>query len=293
MKKLCIYHGHCTDGFGAAWAVHKKFGEDVEFVAAQYGQEPPAVTDRDVMIVDFSYKRPVIDEMAKRARSILILDHHKSAREDLDGLQEPAGLWADWLAQVDDREEGESNVAAIFDMERSGAGLTWDYFHGHAIRPSLISYIEDRDLWLFQREGTREIHEVIASYPYTFGFFDFISVKCDHDPQSLILEGAGIRRKHLKDIDEMLKLTRSTMTIGGHLVPVANLPYTMASDAGNIMASEPGVPFAATYFETATDRVYSLRSVEGGEDVSVIAKTYGGGGHKHAAGFRTLRTEPV
>jgi hypothetical protein len=27
---ICIYHGNCADGFGAAWAVRRRFGGAVE-----------------------------------------------------------------------------------------------------------------------------------------------------------------------------------------------------------------------------------------------------------------------
>ena len=74
---LCIYHGNCADGFGAAWVVRKALG-DIDFHAGKYQAPPPDVTDKDVVIVDFSYKRPVLLEMAAKANSILILDHHKT-----------------------------------------------------------------------------------------------------------------------------------------------------------------------------------------------------------------------
>jgi hypothetical protein len=80
---LCIYHGNCQDGFGAAWTVRHALGDRVEFYPGIYQNEPPDVTGRDVIIVDFSYKRPVIEAMALKAHSILILDHHKSAVADL------------------------------------------------------------------------------------------------------------------------------------------------------------------------------------------------------------------
>lgn len=73
------------------------------------------------------------------------------------------------------------------------------------------------------------------------------------------------------------------MNIGGYNVPVSNLPYAMSSDAGHIMGK--GEPFAACYTDTEKGRVFSLRSSPEGVDVSEIAKQYGGGGHKHAAGF--------
>lgn len=57
---LCIYHGTCMDGFTAAWVVRKALGEGVEFYAATHGDPPPDVTGKNVIMVDFSYKRPVL-----------------------------------------------------------------------------------------------------------------------------------------------------------------------------------------------------------------------------------------
>lgn len=57
-------------------------------------------------------------------------------------------------------------------------------------------------------------------------------------------------------------------------------------DLGNMLAE--GEDFAAVFHEGADGwRHWSLRSKPGGADVSEIARAYGGGGHKHAAGFRT------
>ena len=50
---ICIYHGNCADGFGAAWVVRKALGADIEFHAATYGQPVPDVTGKNVVIVDF------------------------------------------------------------------------------------------------------------------------------------------------------------------------------------------------------------------------------------------------
>lgn len=163
-KILCIYHGNCADGFGAAWAVRHALRDGVEFHAGFYGNAPPDVAGRDVVLVDFSYKRPVIIEMAKAARSLLIIDHHKTAAEDLEGLmRSPPGGWPTWMENgplYDDEacyvDPPLDRVAALFDMNRSGAGLAWDYFHPRQPRPALIDHIEDRDLWRFKLPGTRE-----------------------------------------------------------------------------------------------------------------------------------------
>lgn len=257
---ICIYHGNCADGFGAAWVVRKALGE-IEFYPGTYQAVPPDVTGKDVMMVDFSYKRPVLLEMAEKANSILIIDHHKTAVEDLVDL--PA------------------NVTTKFDMGRSGAMLTWEHFFQNDSPPPLLLHIEDRDLWRFALPNTREIQANVFSYPYDFQVWDTLMAAA---PDALAKEGKAIERKHFKDIQELLGVTTREMVIGGHRVPVANLPYTMSSDAGHELAK--GHPFAACYWDTPDGRVFSLRSNDDGVDVSEVAKQYGGGGHRNASGFR-------
>ena len=77
---------------------------------------------------------------------------------------------------------------------------------------------------------------------------------------ALAADGEAIERKHFKDIRELLDVTTRYMVIGGHRVPVANLPYTMSSDAGHELAK--GRPFAACYWDTPEGRVFSLRRGE-------------------------------
>lgn len=259
---ICIYHNNCADGFGAAAVVRKSLRDSVSFFGATYQEPPPDVTNEDVIMVDFSYKRPVLLEMAAKAKSILIIDHHKTAQEDLVDLP--------------------PNVAAIFDMEHSGAMLTWLHFFPALYPPQLLLHIEDRDLWRFALPGTREIQAALFSYPYDFTVWDTFMATDDLD--RLHCEGAAIERKHHKDIRELLAATTREMIIGGHRVPVANLPYTMSSDAGHELAK--GKPFAACYWDTPDGRVFSLRSNADGVDVSTVAKEYGGGGHRSAAGFK-------
>jgi len=284
MKKLCIFHANCADGFGAAYAVWKRYGEEVEFYPGVYQQDPPDVTGRDVIMVDFSYKRPVIEVMAKVANSILILDHHKSAEEDLrqwkrEKDEEPQD-YTEWNPGI--TFEPETCVCAIFDMERSGATIAWSFFHPFEPIPQLFKHIQDRDLWRFKLPGTREIQASLFSYPYDFAVWDgFMN---ENELDRLKLEGGAIERKHFKDLAELLKVTTRRMKIAGHDVPVANLPYTMSSDAGHQLAQ--GEKFAACYWDTPDGRVFSLRSSDDGLDVSEIAKLFGGGGHRNAAGFK-------
>ncbi|SDF23385.1 DHH family phosphoesterase [Phytopseudomonas seleniipraecipitans] len=272
MKTLCIYHANCADGFGAAWVVRVALGPaNVEFHPGSYGAPAPDVEDRDVIIVDFSYKLPELLQLAQSARSVLILDHHKTAAEDLAQIPPAPAHYAEWL-------EWQQPLGAVFDMNRSGAGLAWDYFFA-SDRPALINHIEDRDLWRFELANTRPIMANVFSYPQDFEVWDRLM---DMPMQSHWQAGETIERKHAKDLADQLKNARR-LTIGGHDVPALNAPYFMASDAGHALTQ--GEPFAAVYSDTPKGRIFSLRSTDEGLDVSEIAKTYGGGGHRNAAGF--------
>lgn len=289
---LCIYHGNCADGFTAAWVVRRALGGNVEFVPGVYGAAPPSVAGRDVILVDFSYKRPVLEDMAGVARSLLILDHHKTAAADLAGFPPPAAPPAASLPWADHLQTGVAfytdscRPAVIFDMDRSGAQIAWDFFFpGHA-RPVLVDYVGDRDLWRFEMPDSRAVAAAMFSFEYDFSVWDDLdlALRGGASRAALVASGEAIERKRQKDVAELVGVTRREMVVGGFRVPVANLPYTMASDAAHLMAAD--APFAACYFDRPDARVFSLRSRAGGADVSEIAALYGGGGHRNAAGFQ-------
>lgn len=266
IKPLIIYHANCADGFSAAWCFWRAVGDNAEYFPGVYQKPPPDVRNRDVYLVDFSYKRPVVEAMLREAKSVTLIDHHKSAIEDLEGLP---------------------GLLQFCDLDRSGATLAWDFLYPNEPRPLLLGHVEDRDLWRFKLPGTREIQAAIFSFEYSFEKWDELMAATGPELMQLTAAGAAIERKHHKDIAELLKVCQRRIAIAGHDVPVASLPYTMSSDAGHVMAQ--GEPFAACYWDSAEGRHFSLRSAEDGMDVSAIAAQFGGGGHKHASGFRVPR----
>lgn len=296
---ICIYHGNCADGFTAAWAVWKRLGAECKYYPATYQNPPPDVTGRSVIMVDFCYKRTVLEQMCqpRGAHSMLIIDHHKTAEADLAGLGHDMAAtnmnFADYLGEVRTGTAVDYGMGApvykVFDMARSGAGLAWDCFQMKP-RPRLVAYVEDRDLWKFELPYSRDVNANIFASEYSFHGWDDIESRLENGFMAFANEGAAIERKHHKDIRELTKAMRYTI-IAGHLVPVVNLPYTLASDAAHAIAA--GQPFGASYWDTPDGRVFSLRSRTEGLDVSDIAKEYGGGGHKHAAGFRVGYDHPL
>lgn len=286
LPPLCIWHKGCIDGFTSAWVVQKFFGTNVEFYPGVYQEPPPDVTDRNVIMVDFSYKRDVIEKMRETARAILIIDHHKTAQEDLSPYHPKATEVAGFP-----HFPNEGQCHAFFDMERSGAGLCWDFFFSGQPMPKFIQHVQDRDLWRFKLPGTREINTLAYSHEFDFKLWDMLAEQCEHEGawNGLVVQGQGLDRQRAKDCAALIENGFHTQMIGGVVMPVINAPWFYASDIGNILASQSPEKAAATYHDRGDGkRVFSLRSVDGGPDVSEIAKSYGGGGHARAAGFTTV-----
>lgn len=262
----CLYHANCNDGSGAALAVWLKYGDiGHEYIPCQYGNPlPDGLENSDIIMVDFSAKKEQIRELARIADSILIIDHHITAKADLDDVDDGFGC----------------RIETIFNMDQSGAVLAWTYFHPLADIPKLFLYIQDRDLWKFEVPGSKEVHAALQLYP------DWRHWRELNDGD-LITEGAAIKRYLHQQAEGIVKTPPQMWDITGDVVPVYNLQGFMISDTLHLsLETYPECQYAVAYFDLPDKRVYSLRSRSGSDiDVSEIAKQHGGGGHKHSAGF--------
>lgn len=286
-KKLIIYHGNCPDGFAAAFVFWSRFGTiDTAYYEGVYGNKPPIelATNRDVFILDFSY--PLEDMLAiqKVSNRLTVLDHHETAERILKTLK-PRDL-----------------DCIYFDMKHSGAVLAYNYLcnvsNNETNVPWFYRLVEDRDLWKKKYgQDTDFVYKTILSYPFDFEIWWDKLKPFANDIQNLIDEGKVIDRYYQQMIKTSVLPNASLMFIvvekNGEeknwkleRVPVVNCNYCFSSDALNILARDH--PFAASYYRLKSgDYLFSLRSHKNGMAVNKIAEIYGGGGHVHAAGFRS------
>lgn len=264
MKTYVLYHANCTDGSGAALAAHISFGDLAEYIPVQYGEDPPILDEgAAIYIVDFSYSREILYQMADRASFIQVIDHHKTAKNALESIKHPL-------------------IKVHFDMEQSGAVMTWKFFHSDRPVPVLLQHIQDRDLWLFKMHGSKKIHRALGMYEDWRDWAKFL-----YEVRPLIAEGGAIERYLEVQTARIIGGPPRKFFATGDVVPVFNLPGFMISDAlAQTLADHPECPYAVGFITLPDKTIYSLRS-RNTEDVDVeeIAKMYGGGGHKHAAGF--------
>lgn len=303
---ICVYHGGCDDGFGAAMAVHSRWGSDVVYVPGAYGgfEWPRDLRDKRILFVDFSLKQAQMRELVNGGlvgqcpHSVVVIDHHKTAEAELFpwSIGSKYGPAADLrgkyggrsaISRIDEllalnQMENIEPVVAFFDMHKSGARMAWEFCNPDYDVPRLIEYVEDRDLWRFAIAETRAVSAALRTYPHDFDLWHgFLS-----DTSRLVSEGGVVLRGHEKNVETFIR-NRYWDEIGGVKVPVVNVPYHYASDCADAMLkAEPDAPFCASWFKRSDGKIqFSLRSRDDRMDVSEIAKKFGGGGHRNAAGF--------
>lgn len=303
-KTLIISHAQCLDGHCAAWCARRGLGpnSDTTFFSAFYGTEPPSVKEySQVYVLDFCYSREQILKMA-RETNLIVLDHHLSAKNDILEDKVP-GLRAELtLALFEDRgadivkfeqqiAEEKANLEllskiCLFDMERSGAAIAWDYFIG-GMRSWLVNYVQDGDLWQWKLDRSRAVTAALMSYPKTFEAWDSLSRTPLSDIQT---EGHTILRYQERLIEEALDKVKF-VTIAGHKVPAVN-SAALASEIASRLCEIHKSPFAAVWLQLPNGLFkYSIRALSSNKEIDLIkiAKYYDGGGHRVAASFRSSR----
>ena len=256
------------DGISSAYIARNSLERNngVVPIPLQYSREDELfkehLTKQDVCyFVDFSFKRDKMIQLAELVDRIVVIDHHKTAEAELINLPE--------------------NVEVNFNMNESGATLTWLYFYDEPI-PEIFEYIKDRDLWNWKLPYSREISEALAFLvkPNDINSFRdnaFIGIT------ALKEIGSTLLKKKNQQVQSKLSKVQD-LTLCDIEFKAINVTENI-SELGNEICIEYNKP-ALMYFITQDMKVIcSLRSINELPDVSKVATIFGGGGHRNASGF--------
>lgn len=257
-ENVVIYHGKCTDGFGSAYSAWKKLGDSAEYIPMTYeNKHIPDIKGKNVWILDFSFPLEEYEQILKEAKDVHLLDHHITAFKSLCGCK-----------------------GCFFNMEKSGARLSWEHFHPDTVIPEFIKLIEDGDLYKFKYPDTKAFYRAINMLPQDFLVWQ--NLEREDYLNAFLEKGRGIEEFWQMQLTDFAK-DAVPVTLQGKKGLMVNAPGIFASDLGNKVAITCGT-FALVWSQRETHIRCSLRSVPG-FDCSEIAACYGGGGHAQASAF--------
>lgn len=282
------YHSDCPDGFTAAWVAHTALaahGTPPTLYPVTHGTPAPDLTGvNELYIVDFSYPHNTLVALTDDGnRRVVVLDHHQTAVDDICAAHGDYPGEAPW----GDGACGDRYIAryshwyeTVLDTNRSGAGITWDYFHPHELRPSVVDYVEDRDLWRFALPESKAVSAYIRCQPYTLDSWDALAQISVGD---MVAGGIGV----VSHIDAYCRAATNHAywcEMGDRTFPIVNITYESCSEVASFMLDHFGTDMAGYFFERGDGKwQYGFRS-RNGVTVHDHAKMFGGGGHEQASG---------
>lgn len=283
-KIAVIYHDKCSDGLTSAgiakYFLEKSGYTDILFIGGKYHEDPIELKDTQIFFVDFCYKRSVMDQLLLNDNYIVLIDHHKSAIEE--------------VRELFNNPSFEPFVSE--DNTQSGTGLAWHYFTGRkGINHLPFAFIQDRDLWTWKLPKAKEYLAVHNLRDKTLEeYFKFVVETIEegfspHDLSKVIEKGSAILQAQDQSYREIIQSsTRYLNVLDYENVPVINCPNYYMSDIGSIVCNENNVPFVLMWYLSNEGLKLGLRSKadKSGVDVSIVANRLHpkGGGHYAAAG---------
>ena len=270
-QPLIIYHGRsCPDGFAAALAAWRFYQGQAEFLALEHGQvtalhELPDLLGRAVYILDFSFGRGLLRAVEASAAQLVLLDHHKSAADGLQGFDCRCGL-------------------VYFDLKKSGARLAWDFFLPDTPLPDLVRHVEDRDLWTWQYPQSAAFLAALDMEAFDFRRWHEIANFGAAELASYVARGQAMADKFNKLAADLTDSARPVV-LNGISGLMVNVPGVFHSQIGNALSLKSGT-FALMWSVDRQGEVkVGLRS-QRGFDCIPLAASFGGGGHAQACGMR-------
>lgn len=260
---VIIYHNHCPDGMGACWSAWKKFGNKASYIPASGDRNvlSEVLIDKEIYILDYCFSKNILEKLLLENKKVVVLDHHISSKEDVLSIP-----------------------GSIFDDNRSGSTITWDYFFETKPRPRLIDYLEDGDLKRYILPHQDKITHRIIATPFTIESYDELVEKFENDFENILTEGKAIAL-YVNSLFKIAEESYEMVLFEGVTMPAINiaLPLTTKSQLLDVLYTKVP-PIAMSYrYDKGLWKV-SLRS-DRSIDCSKLAEKYGGGGHTGSAGF--------
>lgn len=262
MKNIIIlYHNNCPDGFGAAWAAWRKFKNKASYIGVQHREPfPKGLKNKKAYLLDFCYPLAEMKKLKKIVASLVVIDHHISVGSAIE-------IADDYL----------------YSVNHSGCALSWEYFHPNKPIPKLLLHIEDTDLWKFNESFTKELMAVLELLGFQFPLWNKIAADIENSKKKKEYVDKGkLLLEYQERIIKRLVNRADKVRFDGYAVLAINSPV-FPSEIGHLLTKKTP-PFGIVWHQDKNKNTFHLRSNDS-IDVAKIAKKYGGGGHKSAAGF--------
>jgi len=279
---ICIYHSRDLDGWMSAAIVKLKY-PDVKLMGWDFGDPLPdwekQLDGHKVIMVDVSFPKIIMLQYMD-FNDLVWLDHHISAIKDVGDIGD--------------------EIKGMRDPEFAACELTWKYFFPEDPMPEIVRLLGRYDC--FGHKGTDEELKVLEfQYGARANFFDpetCYQALCNWSANlEHTIQIAGYQIYNYLCVEaQQIYAKRFTIKIGEYYFAAVNQerfnPINFGINYHNDKANDNYYydGFACFWYNKG-NWIFSLYNDNGQVDCSEICDTFGGGGHKGAAGFTVYDIE--
>lgn len=319
-------HANCTDGQASMYTAWSAFKDNAEYLPVNYQQAlPDMVLDQntEIYILDFCISYDDLVTLKSKVKLVQIIDHH----EELDD-QFVAELCLRYVSVIMKRyfkcDSGFVMLTTvvmylvqrfpwlfdrlcrymdidppIFDTTKSGALLSWEYFHPIHPVPDIIRFVSDRDLWQFKYPNTKAAIEGLKQSGRHNDFEYWNSLAHDHEAlEDCIAKGQVILDYNKANYKKFISSRESFKLI--NFDELVGAVYNTTSNVNELaeefyLNDHFHIDFTLSYYIRGNGTIkMSFRSRNpGGADVRIQAKRWGGGGHEHSSAANLSAEESI
>ena len=266
----CFYHND-LDGECSAAIVNHHYGSECEFIEMNYDRKFPIdeiKKDELIWIVDFSLQKPEeFDALLKITDNVIWVDHHKTSIEKHPDKVNVTGV------------RGEGGVD-----QPAACELVWNWIFPGINPPEAVLFVSDYDSWTYKFKETKAFKlglDVENTNPKS----EIWEMLFDGGlkPYDIALHGDVINRYRDKFYAGLIRGNSFRTKFEGLSGVACNAGPGINSD---LFQTAGELDIMLPYYFNGRTFTVSIYTTKEHIDCSEIAKKYGGGGHKQAAGFQ-------
>ena len=273
---FCIYHSKDLDGICCGAIMRLKYPKAILY-GYHYGDPIPDIPKgMPVVMADVSMPMDAMRAISENSNGEFTwIDHHVSAIKDFE-------------------DSGYQQIKAVLDTRYAACELTWTHFFPEHRMPSPVRMLGIYDTW---RQNERMYNWDRVIMPFQYGMRSIVGLNVDAFPKSFLSQ-PYLSMAHFEDIihigDTILSYQKEQDAIackaGAFVWTIEGLTaICLNTGVSNSQVFEsvydPEIHKIMVVFKYGNGRWHlSFYTTHDDVDVSAIAKKYGGGGHKKAAG---------
>lgn len=304
MKTICIYHSRDLDGFTSGAIVKHKF-PNAQLIGYDYGEPFPELDlepdgSTEVIMVDVSIPPLPMVELAKKCK-LTFIDHHVSAIKDLNDFAfNNANVMTGPLSRDPWGISGSTTMIAFFTVGLAACELTWMYYYAGYAMPKAVELLGKYDTW--RNQDIEEWNNKIL--PFQYGM-RMVCSSPETMPKNLLANQDAATSRQIADVIKDGKLildyqrTQNAILCKrafeiriGEFIGIALNAGGVNSITFESVWNPEKHDLMVPFFFNGKFWVVSLYTTKD-LNCSLIAKSFGGGGHARAAGFELKDIIPL